>query len=130
MCFYSLWSSFTACDCLMWLCNQFLKNGEYFILWIIYIFIYITYWGQYKPRMRKKWYRTKIIWNWPRCKVSRPSFSSRWNSIPDWAYTIISYFLINSGNVKCETGLYPVEIYLFKANNNDSKTKYEICSEL
>ena len=89
----------------------------------------IIYWGQYKPRMRRKWNHTKIIWNLSSCKISLPSFSSRWNSIPDRAYTIISCFPINSGNVERVTGLLPVEIYLFKANNNNSKTKYEICAQ-
>ena len=107
----------------MWLFNMimqsmFKKMVNTLVLWILYI----TYWRQYKPRMRKKLNHTKMIWNRSSCKISPPSFSSRWNSISDWACTIISCFLTNSGNVKRVTGLCPVEIYQFKANKN-SKTK-------
>ena len=64
--------------------------------------------------------------------VKFPPHLSRDGEIPsltEHIYTIISHFLTYSGNVKRLTGLYPVEIYLFKANNNNSKTKYEICPE-
>ena len=116
----------TVCDFPLLHVIIFKKMVNTFILWILYI----KYWGQYKLRMRKKkWNHTKIIWNWPSCKILPPSFALWWNSIPDWEYTIISCFLINSGNVKRVTGLSPVEIYLFKADNNNSKTRYKTCSE-
>ena len=125
-CALTLWFSLTACNYLMWLCNQFFKKMmNTFQLWILYI----TYWGQYKPWIRKKWNHTKIRWNWPRCKISPPSFSLRWDSIPDWGYTIIPYFLINSGNMKRVAVLY---LWRFTCPKPITITeiKYKICSEL
>ena len=61
-----------------------------YILWISDF----TYCLKNKLKMiqKMKWHQN-YIWNWPRCKISLSSFSSRWNSIPDWEYTIILGFL-------------------------------------